>query len=74
MAELGACGFITGAEGARKGKRRKNTTNEEASVEAWGGVAPFPGPLNPQCTHGLGKWAKQPRVNKDGRPNFPTRN
>ena len=31
MAELGACGFITGAEGARRGKGRKTKTSEEPS-------------------------------------------
>ena len=32
MAELGACGFITGAEGARRGKGRKTKTSEDPSL------------------------------------------
>lgn len=40
MAELGAWGFITGAEGARQGKGRGTNTSEEADVDVWDGSGP----------------------------------
>lgn len=41
VAELGAWGFITGAEGAEKRKRERENSSEELYVQEWDGSGHF---------------------------------
>lgn len=71
MAELGACGFITGAEGAREGEGKKMNTDEGASLEGWDG--PFHRTTDPPVHRWAQEMGAEARVDKGGRLNLPTR-
>ena len=70
VAELGACGFITGAEGAKTGKGRKTKTSEEASLRGTNGNSRFYRTRQPS-KHPMG--FRDGRGSPGGRPDLPTR-